>query len=189
MNIFSRASMRGTLMIAGGIAATLALGYFQSRVILESRSNGHTFLQANLRGDTVKLTRKLSDAPCIFGESWGYDQRGIWVDKGCRAEFEVKEDSEERRHDWSRDRRNEIERDGEDWHVYSSGIRKVRLESSNDRRAYILVDASGGVQLLRQLSVSPCIFNQTWGYRRDRIWVDEGCRAVFQIDAPRHWDR
>jgi len=25
----------------------------------------------------------------VFGKSWGYDNRGIWVDRGCRAEFNV----------------------------------------------------------------------------------------------------
>jgi predicted porin len=25
--------------------------------------------------------------PCVLGESWGYDTTGVWVDKGCRAEF------------------------------------------------------------------------------------------------------
>jgi len=26
-----------------------------------------------------------------------------------------------------------------------------------------------------------CVFNRTWGYDRDRIWVDRGCRADFEI--------
>ncbi|MGH9751522.1 MAG: DUF3011 domain-containing protein, partial [Blastocatellia bacterium] len=35
----------------------------------------------------VRLARKRSDSPCIAGRTWGYDRRGIWVDRGCRAEF------------------------------------------------------------------------------------------------------
>ena len=37
--------------------------------------------------------RKLSDAPCIQGRTWGYDRNRIWVDRGCRALFEVGRDS------------------------------------------------------------------------------------------------
>jgi hypothetical protein len=27
---------------------------------------------------------------CVRGETWGNDSKGIWVDKGCKARFEVK---------------------------------------------------------------------------------------------------
>src|SRR5262249_15647622 len=37
----------------------------------------------------VQLTRQISGSPCIFGRTWGYDSKGIWVDRGCRAEFQV----------------------------------------------------------------------------------------------------
>ena len=32
------------------------------------------------------------------------------------------------------------------------------------RRNYCAADVSGGVQLVRQRSDAPCVFNQTWGY-------------------------
>lgn len=37
----------------------------------------------------VRLVRQRSEAACRQGVSWGYDRRGIWVDRGCRADFEV----------------------------------------------------------------------------------------------------
>jgi hypothetical protein len=40
-------------------------------------------------GGIVKLRRQLSKAPCIEGRSWGYDRGGIWVERGCRADFEI----------------------------------------------------------------------------------------------------
>jgi hypothetical protein len=40
----------------------------------------------------VSLVRELSRHRCERGRSWGYDRRGIWVDDGCRAEFEVGND-------------------------------------------------------------------------------------------------
>jgi hypothetical protein len=37
----------------------------------------------------VRLLRSLSNDPCIEGRTWGYDRRGVWVDDGCRGNFEV----------------------------------------------------------------------------------------------------
>jgi|HubBroStandDraft_5_1064220.scaffolds.fasta_scaffold41743_2 hypothetical protein len=35
----------------------------------------------------VRLVRVRSGSICRQGTSWGYDQRGIWVTNGCRADF------------------------------------------------------------------------------------------------------
>ncbi|EIJ41304.1 Protein of unknown function (DUF3011) [Beggiatoa alba B18LD] len=55
-------------------------------VICSSQDNNYTFCEMNTRRG-VKLYRQLSNATCKFGETWGYDKRGIWVDAGCRGEF------------------------------------------------------------------------------------------------------
>ncbi len=36
------------------------------------------------------MKRQLSNDGCWEDETWGYDRDGIWVDEGCRAEFEIK---------------------------------------------------------------------------------------------------
>jgi Protein of unknown function (DUF3011) len=46
------------------------------------------FCNVNTSGG-VRLVRQRSDADCIYNRTWGYDRRGIWVDRGCRADFEV----------------------------------------------------------------------------------------------------
>lgn len=38
------------------------------------------------------------------------------------------------------------------------------------------------VTLERQHSRAACIPGRTYGIQRDRVWVDQGCRATFQID-------
>ena len=38
----------------------------------------------------VRLVRQRSGSPCDQDRTWGYDNRGIWVDRGCRADFEVR---------------------------------------------------------------------------------------------------
>ncbi|HVR40534.1 MAG TPA: DUF3011 domain-containing protein [Thermoanaerobaculia bacterium] len=35
----------------------------------------------------VSLLHQISDSSCIRGTSWGYGPDGVWVDRGCRAEF------------------------------------------------------------------------------------------------------
>ena len=35
----------------------------------------------------VQLFKQRSDTACLFGQTWGYDGRGVWVDRGCRADF------------------------------------------------------------------------------------------------------
>lgn len=37
----------------------------------------------------VLLRRQLSENSCWQGQTWGYDNNSIWVDKGCRAVFLV----------------------------------------------------------------------------------------------------
>lgn len=39
--------------------------------------------------DGVRLVRQVSGSPCRLNETWGFTSRGIWVDRGCRAEFQV----------------------------------------------------------------------------------------------------
>lgn len=37
----------------------------------------------------ARLVRQASKAPCIEGQSWGWDRNGIWVSEGCRGDFSV----------------------------------------------------------------------------------------------------
>jgi len=57
----------------------------------------------------------------------------------------------------------------------------ITCESRNNSYQSCPVDASGGVRLSRQLSSQGCWQNDTWGYDRNRIWVDRGCRAEFEV--------
>ena len=37
----------------------------------------------------ARLVKQVSKAPCIEGQSWGWDRSGIWVNNGCRGDFSV----------------------------------------------------------------------------------------------------
>jgi hypothetical protein len=61
------------------------------RVVCESlRTYGdrRNYCAANTSGG-VRLSRTIGDSQCNEGSSWGYDNGGIWVDRGCRGEFEM----------------------------------------------------------------------------------------------------
>ncbi len=68
------------------IAWTMPTMGQSSSLTCSSDDGGYRYCRANTQNQ-VSLTRQLSGSPCQQGYSWGYDYRGIWVDRGCRAQF------------------------------------------------------------------------------------------------------
>ncbi len=58
---------------------------------------------------------------------------------------------------------------------------RFRCESGDSRQRYCSVDTRGGVQLVRQLSSTPCLQGRNWDYDRHGVWVSYGCRAEFVV--------
>lgn len=66
-------------------------GYGRGNVSIVSCSSDdgrRSYCDADTRGG-VRLVRQRSGSACRLDETWGYNRRGIWVDRGCRADFEV----------------------------------------------------------------------------------------------------
>jgi Protein of unknown function (DUF3011) len=59
------------------------------RVRCESQGHKERYCRVDTRRG-VELYRQLSEARCRYGSTWGYDRKGIWVDRGCRAEFVIR---------------------------------------------------------------------------------------------------
>lgn len=58
---------------------------------LTCESKGVTRTECRMRaGGAVELVRQLSSAPCVRNSTWGAGYGLIWVQRGCRAEFEVR---------------------------------------------------------------------------------------------------
>jgi hypothetical protein len=134
------------------------------RVTCESSDNRREFCRTNTSGG-VRLADRLSKSGCEQGRDWGWDRDGIWVDNGCRAVFEV----------------GGGDSAGHDYQGSSSSTHRVTCESSDNRREFCRTDTSGGVRLVDRLSKSGCEQGPDWGWDRDGIWVDNGCRAVFEV--------
>ncbi len=45
------------------------------------------FCRADTSRGQLQMSRQLGDVRCIEGENWGRQAGGVWVDRGCRAEF------------------------------------------------------------------------------------------------------
>lgn len=186
-----------------GLISVITWGFFaqatpasaqQSRITCESYQGRYNFCNTDTRGG-VRLIRQLSRSECREGSTWGYDRNGIWVDRGCSAEFAVRDRGE----DFSSNN------SGSDTAAIIGGVLAVGAiaaaiagnssSGSYDGRNTITCSSERGnytrcnenisrgdrVVMRRQLSNSGCWEGSTWGYDRNGIWVDGGCRAVFEI--------
>jgi hypothetical protein len=77
--------------VAVALAVLLAVPPAFARTIrCESWGSRYTYCPVQTYGN-VTLRHELSRYSCLYGRGWGYDRHGIWVDRGCRAEFAVDE--------------------------------------------------------------------------------------------------
>ena len=98
-------------VIAGGLVGLTALtafaGYshYHSFKVTVQSSDWRWDLLRVPTDRPIRLAKKLSKSPCDYGRSWGITSRGIWVDHGCRAVFEIAGERPDRWHVvWERDR-------------------------------------------------------------------------------------
>src|SRR5437868_295081 len=88
-------------LVAAGLALAVCIphqltaqgGYDSERrnsstIVCSSNDGQQVHCDADTRGG-VRLVRQISGSPCQQDSTWGYDSRGVWVDRGCRAEFDV----------------------------------------------------------------------------------------------------
>lgn len=129
-------------------------GQYLGSVICRSEGGLQQVCPAAVAGNRVEIARRISKKPCVQGQTWGYDRRSIWVSNGCRAEFAI---------------------------VRVAEPQLLVCESVQERRQYCSANTVYGVQLNRQLSRTPCTEGYSWGYDRNALWVDHGCRAEFLV--------
>lgn len=87
------------IWVTSGCRATFAVGRGQGRpgygrpdartVSCDSNDNRPRFCSVPGGVRRAQLIRQRSKAPCQFNYSWGWRNDGIWVERGCRADFQV----------------------------------------------------------------------------------------------------
>ena len=138
-------------------AAAQRGGSSQQRITCSSNNGNRNWCDIGGSRD-VRLVRQISGSACIRDNTWGVDRRGLWVDRGCRAEFIFTNSRQS-----------------------GPSTRIVTCSSNNGNRNWCDIGGSRDVQLARQISGSACIRNNTWGVDRRGLWVDRGCRADFRV--------
>jgi hypothetical protein len=157
----------GEFQLEGRAAAPL--GSRADTLTCASDDYRYTLCAADTRGG-VRLVNQLSRADCFEGRTWGYDRRGVWVDEGCAAEFELA----------ARDVAPGLIDGPADGQLGSTFV----CESRDGRRRLCAVDLGGhGASVIRNISTEPCEEGRNWGYAARGLWVDYGCRAEFRIVA------
>jgi hypothetical protein len=116
---------------------------------------------------------------CRDGNTWRWDRRSITVRNGCRADFEVMQGSS----GWGGSGGS-----GSGWGSGGGvggggfnpgqGNRTINCESWNYRAARCPIGGARSVSLTRVIAGN-CQEGRTWGWDRNSIWVNGGCRATF----------
>jgi hypothetical protein len=128
------------------------------RISCESRDYNQNYCSTGSRITGAWLIYQRSVSPCVQGRTWGWNDRGIWVNSGCAGEFGYQ---------GSRPSGNTVSCESRDYRQNYCGA-GVRIS-----RAWIV----------EQRSQSPCIQGRSWGYDGGGIWVNNGCSAVFAVQG------
>ncbi|MEH6414006.1 DUF3011 domain-containing protein [Pseudomonas sp. CGJS7] len=148
----------------GGSGATSTTG---ARVI-KCESRGGRWNHCAAKTDAgVALAQQLSKQPCLRNQSWGADESGVWVSGGCRAEFRL------------------LGVEAEPQPAAAAPANVLRCESLDRRARRCDSETGSGVRMVKQLSKSECIEGRSWGYDPHGVWVENGCRAEFELDYKR----
>ncbi len=165
--------------------------------VIRCESDNYRFRACATGGAHARIVRQISRAACVEGRSWGNDGRGVWVDRGCSAEFALVDRGyayrgdnryrDDGRYDDRRNSRRYDDRAGYRYdprygnQSYRGGGRQIRCESRNFSRQFCRVPGLRAADIVHQISQTHCQFNRNWGYSREGIWVNRGCAAQFVI--------
>lgn len=100
--------------------------------------------------------------------NWGWDRSNVWVNNGCRADFVSG--------GGGGGNNGGGNSGGGNW----NGNQIVECNSIRYEPARCNVRVNSGVQIDRVLG-GECIQGRSWGWDRNGIWVNDGCRARFRV--------
>lgn len=134
------------------------------RLICESRDGREQYCPAQI-GGSVRVLRELSRTPCVEGDTWRWNPRGIYVRGGCRAEFAFRGDG------WSGGS------GGGNW----GGSRYAELvcAARGSRETFCAAPNDGRVRLVREQGGGQCVEGQSWRADAQGIRVRNGCVGRF----------
>ena len=153
-------------------------GYGHSRTVrCESTNSRRTFCRVDAQGD-VRISRQLSQRPCLEGRTWGSSSRGVWVSNGCRADFAIRSGRDHGRDYGDNNDRNGYNNVNVDTRVVAGSGQVVQCDSTGDGRTYCHSEPNRRFLLGRSRGGN-CVEGQTWGMDDRGLWVSGGCRGDF----------
>ncbi|HEX4169833.1 MAG TPA: DUF3011 domain-containing protein [Bryobacteraceae bacterium] len=154
-----RKLLRFACLVSCGFLSVSLLPLNAQVISCYSNKGQRTYCRADTsRG--IQLVRQRSRAACRLNSSWGFDRRGIWVDRGCAGDFAVA---------------RVVNRPG------PLRPQIIACSSVAGRRTYCRADVSRGIRLVKQRGGPACVQGRTWGFDNRGIWVDRGCQADFAV--------
>jgi hypothetical protein len=171
------ASVFGVLFVSGQVRADDGEWRPEKTVACSSDDGRRRECPADLRGYTVRDVDQSSRTECVVGRNWGYTDRGVWVDEGCRGNFMFdKERGGDHPRNWGYRESSSSE----------SGEQKVTCESRDGKRNECSANLRGyRIADVHEKSKADCDIGRNFGYDDRGIWVDDGCRAEFVFERAR----
>ena len=174
-----RAEFRVRDANVAGITSPPPLPMGQSMVVCESKNGRRQHCSADTRFG-ASLYRQTSESSCIFNSTWGFDSKGVWVTSGCRGEFAVNTLIPQTTVIVQPPPRVIVQ---EPVQIVTTTANLVKCESINNGFERCSADTRFGASLSRQFSDNSCVFNSTWGFDGQGIWVKNGCRGEFAVNT------
>jgi hypothetical protein len=137
-------------------------GYANQVIRCESRDYQRNRCSIDTRNG-VQLQRQLGNTPCVQGRNWGWDRGSVWVSNGCRGEFFAVGGN-----------------NNGGWNGDNGSIRVIECSSRNYRPERCNTPIRSSASIERVLG-GECVLGRTWGWDRNGIWVNDGCRGRFRV--------
>ncbi|MBK6435774.1 MAG: DUF3011 domain-containing protein [Rhodanobacteraceae bacterium] len=141
----------------------------------ESYNNRYQQCPIDTRGG-VELVQQHSRGACTAGQTWGYEHGFIWVDRGCRGQFELGGRG------YGPPGYDQPGDGDPNWGITGDEY-LIRCESVDERQAFCPFDVGrANVTMERQISRGNCTLGRTWNFNPRGIYVSGGCRGEFRVD-------
>jgi hypothetical protein len=152
------------LPATAGQESSFRAGPQDQLVTCESRDGREHFCPAAI-GNSARVVRELGTVPCIEDETWRWNPQGIYVRRGCRAQFAF--------------RPGGGNSGGGGWG--NAGGRPVAIScgSAQQNSSFCPAPNDGRVSLVANNGRAQCIDGYTWRADQSGIFVRNGCIGRF----------
>jgi hypothetical protein len=151
-------------------------------------SNNNQYQMCQIPGNgnpqNVRMVRQLSQSACIQGRTWGTRGNQVWVDKGCRAEFQISGYGGPGYGGpgYGGGYHGGPPRGGPPAY-YSGSFSNGRSNcTSGPGSGPVYCQSGGPFKYANPVRVNnACVQNRTWGTSQYGLWVANGCSGQWEI--------